>query len=168
MKPKFAGYEHSRIVFPAVATFLLFVLAVFWVVLPIFEDSLFDRKRELIRQLTTTAWTTLAHYHRLEENGVISRSQAQTDAMSQVRDMRYGSDGKDYFWINDMSPTLIMHPYRSDLVGQDLSHYADAHGKLLFMDFVKTVEDSGEGFVDYMWQWQDDTTRVVSSCHCHM
>lgn len=137
------------------------MLTVFWIAIPIFEDSLFDRKREMIHQLANTGWSTLTHYEKLEREGVLTRDQAQSEAISQLMDMRYGAEGKDYFWINDQTPRLVMHPYRQDLVGRDLSNFADAHGKLLFMDFVRTVDERGEGYVDYMWQWKDDSTRVV-------
>ena len=30
------------------------------------------------------------------------------------------------------------------------------------MEFVKTVRKQGAGFVDYMWQWQDDETLIGS------
>jgi PAS domain S-box-containing protein len=68
---------------------------------------------------------------------------------------------KDYFWINDMSPRMIVHPYRPDLEGRDLSTMTDPHGTPLFLEFVKTVREQGEGYVEYMWQWQDDPSRVV-------
>jgi signal transduction histidine kinase len=67
---------------------------------------------------------------------------------------------KDYFWINDMFPRIIMHPYRPDLEGNDISHYADPNGKLLFVEFVETVKSQGEGYVDYKWQWKDDPAEL--------
>jgi PAS domain S-box-containing protein len=56
---------------------------------------------------------------------------------------------------------MIMHPYRPELVGSDLNDYQDPDGKLLFVESVKTVSEQGEGFIDYMWQWKDDSTRIV-------
>ncbi len=56
---------------------------------------------------------------------------------------------------------MIMHPYRPDLEGQDLSEYRDPNGKYLFAEMVTVVEEQGGGFVDYMWQWKDDPSNVV-------
>jgi signal transduction histidine kinase len=147
-------------VIPAGITFVLFVAVLFLVVLPFIESSLLDRKRDMIKQLTTTAWSTLAHYERLERDGILSREEAQRAALDQLRDVRYGSYGKDYFWINDWRPSLVMHPYRPDLLGRDMSNFPDVNGKMFFLDFLDTVKAHGEGYVDYMWQWPDDSTRI--------
>ncbi|MFC1671334.1 DUF294 nucleotidyltransferase-like domain-containing protein, partial [Spirochaetota bacterium] len=34
-------------------------------------------------------------------------------------------------------------------------------GKRLFVDSVKTIENKGEGYISYMWQWKDDPSRIV-------
>ena len=75
--------------------------------------------------------------------------------------MRYGPESKDYFWINDMQPRLIMHPYRTDLEGKDIAGFTDPSGKHLFVEVVRTVKNSGAGYVDYQWQWKDDPDRIV-------
>ena len=54
-----------------------------------------------------------------------------------------------------------MHPYRKDLNNADLSNYKDPTGKKLFVEFIKVVESNGEDYVDYMWQWKDDSTKIV-------
>ena len=54
-----------------------------------------------------------------------------------------------------------MHPFRSDLEGQDVTGFTDPNGKHLFVEFVKLVGARGGGYVDYMWQWKDDPTRIV-------
>ena len=44
-----------------------------------------------------------------------------------------------------------MHPVKPELDGKDVSSVADPTGKLLFVEFVKTVEAQEHGFVDYLW-----------------
>lgn len=68
-----------------------------------------------------------------------------------VETLRYGPENKDYFWINDLLPRMVMHPYKPELNGQDLTDYVDPNGKHLFVEFVKTCQKSGHGFVDYFW-----------------
>jgi len=60
-----------------------------------------------------------------------------------------------------MHPNMIVHPYRKDLNNADLSNYKDPTGKKLFVEFIKVVESNDEDYVDYMWQWKDDSTRIV-------
>ncbi len=68
---------------------------------------------------------------------------------------------KDYFWINDMHPRMVIHPYRTDLNGQDLSDYTDPEGKRVFVDFVDLVKRQGAGYMQYMWQWKDNKGRIL-------
>ncbi|MBU4567245.1 MAG: cache domain-containing protein [Desulfarculus sp.] len=150
-----------RLVLPSVLTLLLFSAALFAVILPSVETAFMDRKREMIRELTQSAWDVLAYYHAQEAKGLITREQAQQKAKQQLRAMRYGSEGKDYFWVNDLEPRMVMHPYRPDLEGKNVADFRDPHGKRLFSEVVKVVKATGQGYVDYMWQWKDDPAHVV-------
>ena len=82
--------------------------------------------------------------------------QAQEEAKDVVRQLRYGPENKDYFWINDMHPTGIMHPYLPELEGRDLTQYVDHYGNHPFVDFAEMVRRNGAGFVEYSWQWKDN------------
>jgi len=77
--------------------------------------------------------------------------QQKEDMAQFIGAIRYGAENKDYFWINDMHPTMIMHPFKPQLDGKDLSAIKDPNGKKLFVEFVKVCGDKGEGFVDYYW-----------------
>ncbi len=151
-----------RIILPVMLTVVLFIGTIFLLILPILEARMLDDRRVLLRELNQTAWSLLAAYQAKEEAGEISRRDAQTLAIKTLRALRYGPESKDYFWINDLQPILIMHPYRPDLEGQDVSDFTDPNGKRLFAEVVKTVRQSAAGFVDYQWQWKDDPQRIVS------
>ena len=150
-----------RIFLPVVMTVLLFVLTIFQLILPMMQERLMDGKREVIRELVVSAWSSLDGYARQEHQGILSRSEAQQLAKRHIRGLRYGPDRKDYFWINDMHPRMIMHPYRPDLEGQDIATFEDPAGKRLFVACVEMVRRNGAGFVDYQWQWLDDPSRIV-------
>ncbi len=155
------GMVPVRIILPVILTVVLFALTLFFLMLPRFEAGLMERKREMIRELTETAWRTLAFYRDREVRGELSGQEARRLAREHLRSLRYGPEKKDYYWINDMHPRLVMHPYRPELEGRDISGFADPNGKHLFMAFVETVRKGGEGFVDYQWQWKDDPGRIV-------
>lgn len=150
-----------RILLPVLLTVVLFVGTIFLLILPILQDRMMNDKREMIRELTETAWSVLDGYRKQEINGQMSPAAARGRAVEELRRLRYGPESKDYFWINDMHPYLIMHPYRPDLEGKDISGFSDPSGKKLFVEFVKTVKSGGAGYVDYQWQWKDDPLRIV-------
>jgi PAS domain S-box-containing protein len=149
-----------RIFLPTFIVIGLFLGAFWGIILPSFENTLLERKREMIRELTNSAWSILASYHRDEENGLLTRAEAQRLAVTRVEALRYGADGKDYFWIQDATPRMIMHPYRTDLNGQDLSNFTDSNGLRVFVEFADLVKRQQEGYVAYVWQWKDDPLRL--------
>ena len=117
-----------RIVIPTLAAMLLFLAAFWGLILPSFEQTLMERKRETIRELTNSAWSILAAYQRDEQSGRLTRDEAQRAAASLIEQLRYGPQGKDYFWIQDQEPRMVMHPYRTDLDGQQLDGFTDPRG----------------------------------------
>jgi PAS domain S-box-containing protein len=151
----------AKILLPTFLAIGLFVASFFLIIIPRFEETILDRKREMIKELTNSAWSIFDECYRMEANKSLPQEQAQQLAIEQVRNLRYGEERKDYFWITDMYPTMIMHPYRKDLDRHDLTNFKDSHGKKLFVEIVKVIKLKGEGFVDYQWQWKDDSTRIV-------
>ncbi|HQK22151.1 MAG TPA: DUF294 nucleotidyltransferase-like domain-containing protein [Candidatus Latescibacteria bacterium] len=149
-----------HIAMPAFLAVTLFVVALFAFLLPYFERTLIDRKRENIRELTQTAWSVLDEAEREVSAGNLTREQAQTLAIKRVEAMRYGPEGKDYFWLQDLTPRIIMHPYRRDLNGHDVSQFRDPNGIRIFVEFADLVRKQGEGYVSYVWQWKDDPERM--------
>lgn len=150
-----------NVIFPAFLSLIIFIMVFFLVIVPYYELSLMNRKKEMIRELTNSAWSILYNFHEEEKEGIISQEQAKKLSIDAIGNLRYGEEFKDYFWITDMHPLMITHPYRPDLNGQNLIDYKDPHGKKVFVECVEVVKKSNEGFVHYMWQWKDDKTRIV-------
>ncbi len=149
-----------RIFLPTLIAMGLFLAVIWGIILPAFEQSLLERKRELIRELTNSAWSILASYERDEQSGALTREQAQSLAVTRIAALRYGPEGKDYFWIQDLQPRMVMHPYRPDLNGQDVSNFTDPRGVPIFVEFASLVQREGQGYIDYVWQWKDDPERL--------
>ncbi len=151
-----------KILMPVMLSMFLFIGTFFGYILPKVEEHLMDRKREMIHALSESAMSSIQYYAELAKEGSISVEEAKRQAASHLRSLRYGPDNKDYFWINDTQPRMIMHPYRPDLEGRDVGETEDPAGKKLFQAFLETVKESGGGYVDYHWQWQDDPSRIFS------
>ena len=155
-----------RIALPALLAVVLFAVATFVVLIPATERSIMERKREMIHELTTSAWNILASFEQEVQEGRLSREQAKLEAIRQFRNLHYGPGLKDYFWVNDLEPRMVVHPYRHDLEGKNLADIQDPTGKRLFVEFVDLARRQGEGFVEYRWQWMDDPTRIVPKLSC--
>lgn len=156
-----AGF-YWRIVWPTTIAAILFASSAFTIIVPIFRDSMMKQKKEMIKELTSTASSVIEFYIQQEQSGQMSRQQAQQQASREVSELRYGVDRKDYFWITDMHPRMIMHPYRPELEGGDLTNHtdsADKSGKKLFVELVGLVKENEEGYLEYQWQWMDDPSR---------
>lgn len=151
-----------RTLLPTIGILVLLGGLILYVLIPAFETSLIDAKKMMIQELTNSVWSLLSDYEHRVDLGELTREEAQLRAISRIRELRYGPDNKDYFWINDLKPTLVVHPYRPDLVGEDLSDFQDQNGKYLFLEFVNAVtEDKDRAFIDYVWQWQDEEERIA-------
>jgi methyl-accepting chemotaxis protein len=101
------------------------------------------------RHAVETAQAVVAHYHDEEEKGHLSRADAQKAALATLAALRYGD--KDYFWVNDMHPTMLMHPIKPELNGTDLTNNKDADGNAMFLTMAELVRKQGSGFLQYNW-----------------
>ncbi|MEI6560258.1 MAG: bacteriohemerythrin [Rhodospirillaceae bacterium] len=134
--------------------FLIVVAAVFGLITvsaaglnTLYENLLQDRQ-DKTQQLVTVAHGLIAHYEALARAGTLPTAEAQKAALAALESLRYGSG--DYFWVNDMTPTMVSHPNRT-LIGKPMSDFKDPTGKKLFMEFLAVVKASGAGFVPYLW-----------------
>ncbi|MDX9974860.1 MAG: cache domain-containing protein, partial [FCB group bacterium] len=150
-----------RIVLPTFLAIALFVFAIYWIIIPAFEARLLDRKREMIRELTNLACGILSESDREVRAGRLSLAQAQDMAARRIGALRYGKEGKDYFWLMDTHPRMVSHPYVPELDGQDLTDFKDQRGVRIFVEFVNVLKTSEDGYVEYVWQWKDDPGRLA-------
>ena len=138
----------TRILSLGVAITLCFILLFGWLY-PKVKTNMYAAKYLKTRHLVEAAWNVIDYYAGLAKAGTLPEAQAKQAAMNVIKNMRY--DGKEYFWINDTRPYMIMHPIKPKLDGRDLSGFKDPNGKYLFVEMVKAVKNGGAGFVDYYW-----------------
>ncbi|WP_404862761.1 methyl-accepting chemotaxis protein [Georhizobium sp. MAB10] len=104
-----------------------------------------EERTAMLEAMTESATTMLAHYHALEQQGVLSRAEAQAQAAAAIGSARYLNG--EYFFGFDMEHRIVMHPTRA--VGQDMTDYQDASGSYLYRDFVRLAQTEGQGIVEY-------------------
>jgi len=81
----------------------------------------------------------------------------QEEALNTISDMRFGEHG--YFWINDTSGKMIMHPMKPQLIGQNLLNLQDPDGVYVFREIIKIAQNNEKGILNY--QWSTGTTGEV-------
>jgi methyl-accepting chemotaxis protein len=106
-------------------------------------------RRAATQAVVETALGVVEHYGALAASGELTDDEAKALAAEAVAGLRY--QGEEYFWINDMTPVMVVHPIKPELDGTDLSQITDANGTALFVEFVDVVTADGAGFVDYLW-----------------
>ena len=161
---KFFDSFASRIVLPTLLAIALFIGYIFFYVVPLFENNMLTQKKAMVKELTATAASVITHYYELEKQGRLSREEAVQSTIDTIKTMRYDSEDKNYFFIIDMTPKMILHPYRPELTGMDLSDYTDEEnksGKKLFVESVRIVESQGEGYLRYHWQFKDNPNKTA-------
>jgi methyl-accepting chemotaxis protein len=113
------------------------------------RDLLFEERKIATRNVVETVYGIIEHHAKRAAEGKIDPEQARTEAIAEIRTLRYS--GQEYFWINDMRPFMVMHPFKPELNGKDLSDFKDPDGTRLFVDFVNAVKQNGAGYVFYRW-----------------
>lgn len=139
---------------------ILFVLLMLIYVLPAFRSGIYAEKELMTREMVNVSLGILESYHNMEISGFLSTQEAQEQAKEAIKAMTFGEGGRDYYWINDFQPRMVMHPFRPDLDGEDLSGFKDPDGVFLFNEFVRVCARDGAGFVPYRWQYYADTARI--------
>jgi methyl-accepting chemotaxis protein len=127
------------------------------------HNSMIMERKAKLNALDESVIAMLQHFHDLETSGTLTREEAQLRAIEAVRPMRYEDDG--YFWINDMSNIMVMHPIKPALEGTDLAGLKDPTGKFFFQEFIKVVKADGEGYVDYYWPKPGAEEPVLKYSH---
>ncbi len=121
-----------------------------------YQQSLKDRQ-ERVQQEVEGATGVLAWAYQLETSGQAPREQAQQMAKAAIGQMRY--DKKEYFWINDMTGTMLQHP-KAELIGKGGDAVRDPNGFLILDEGVKIVRKDGAGFMSYFWPKPGKTVPV--------
>ncbi|MBN2808791.1 MAG: cache domain-containing protein [Deltaproteobacteria bacterium] len=157
---QFSFLNFSKNVCPSLLAIALLVATFFWVLLPDIHDIIFNQKKASTAILVQTAKRTLDFYEQEVKSGKITLPEAQKAAISHFRTIRY--DNENYFWINDLEPRMLMHPYRADLEGQNISTFEDSNGTFPFLEMVNIAKKQGAGFIPYLWQWRDNPGRIMA------
>lgn len=139
----------NRLRLIALVIILLFASFILAYLLPRQGSQIEAQVETKLENLVQTQLGTLEYYYKAYEEGLMSEEDAQAQALRTLETVRYNES--DYFWVNDASAMVIMHPTNPGLNGTDQSTLADANGVKIFSEFARIGADGGSGFVRYEW-----------------
>jgi len=128
---------------------LSFSSLVAFYIIPVITNTLETDAKVKLQNLTEISYKILEFYYEQSQKGILTESQAKDLAKQEIRTLRYGGD--EYYWINDYTPNMIMHPMKPELDGKNISDIKDPDGVAIFMEFAKVAKTEKEGLVKYQW-----------------
>lgn len=142
--------QKTALLFSALIIGIVVVIAP---VLAEYRKSMMEERQAKLQTMVAYVYDIVVKYYEKVEKTGMPRTEAQKYAFEAIKLLPYDNNG--YCWINDMNGVMVMHPIKPELVGQNLLEYKDPNGKQLFKEFIRTVNEHKEGFVDYMWPKPD-------------
>ena len=85
--------------------------------------------------------------------GLDEKKQISTDY---IRRIRWGPEIKNYFWINGLDGKMILEPLYPHTEGKNCIIFKDLNKKEIFVEFIRTSREKGQGFVDHHGLGYDD------------
>lgn len=139
-----------------VAVFLALIMGY---ILPKTEQNMMQVKELQVKEEINLVFNILEFFQSMEKSGIYNRTEAQGHAQAVIRELQYGNENENYFWITDTLPMVMLHPEKQELTGSIVNDYTDAAGNTPFADSVTICEEQGEGFISFVWPYKGDTNR---------
>ena len=108
-----------------------------------------NTREQSLRVQVELTFGQLSHYHALAQSGKLTEEYAKESALLALEQMR-AQDETFYYNVYSHDYRLLMHPFRHDLVGEDVKDYRTPEGVALYQDQVDAAL-AGGGFVSYHW-----------------
>jgi len=147
----------KKLMLQVAITLICFSAILAWTFLQ-YRERVYTEKITAMKNVVSVVNSLLAQYDDKVKKGELKLAEAQKLAARDVQALRYAGD--EYFWINDLSPKMVMHPLNPDLNGKDLSENKDPNGKRIFVEFAKVGREKGEGAVEYQWPKAGETKPI--------
>jgi methyl-accepting chemotaxis protein len=113
------------------------------------KTGLYAAKVYQIRTAVENTSGILKRLQLLEQQGVLTRDEAQSEAREMIRGLRYNET--EYFFIQGLDQHMLLHPTNPGLEGQDVSAMTDANGLAINVEMLKVAKRDGKGIVHYSW-----------------
>ncbi|WP_299477440.1 cache domain-containing protein [uncultured Roseibium sp.] len=130
-----------------IATILAVTAAICVISLNSLYSAMFDERMAKIEEMSNGAVAIAAHYQSLEENGTLTRDEAQAAAKAAIGAIRY--EGDNYVYVYDYKGTNLVHP-KTALNGTNMIGFTDKTGVKIVQELIKKAQDGGDVLL-YYW-----------------
>ena len=151
----------SRIIALNAFLMALFAIFLYGILIPRFEQSLVDKKRETVKEAVRIGISLIKSIDKKSKQGEISIDEAKEQAADLIRHIRYEDKDLNYLFVSDMNGIIYVHPYSPKLEGKDATGLQDPNGRFFIKEMIDLAKIQNSGFVDYSWKYFDDESHVV-------
>ncbi|WP_425219574.1 methyl-accepting chemotaxis protein [Ralstonia solanacearum] len=121
-----------------------------------------ERKNTLV-SVTSMALNLAKQYDDLVRGGVLTKEEAQKQALERFGALRYDKDG--YFTITRSDNVVVMHPIKPEFIGKDQSGFKDAQGNSVYVNLTSAARQPNGGFTSYVWPHVGGTELVPKTAY---
>ncbi|HWW71116.1 MAG TPA: methyl-accepting chemotaxis protein, partial [Duganella sp.] len=113
------------------------------------RDLRIEERSNELRHIDDAGLSIVKQFGDKAAAGTMTKEEAQKQAMSVIRGLRYGKDG--YITITTGTVSL-MNPFKTENDGKDMADFKDPNGTYLYRDIQAAgASPDGAGFVRYWW-----------------
>jgi methyl-accepting chemotaxis protein len=112
-----------------------------------------EEKKLKTKSIVEATYGIIEHFHKLSVDGKMSEKEAKAAVIAIINGLRY--EKKEYFFLSDLEPILLVHPLRPGSVGKNASDIKDSDGNSIFVQFAAIAKKQGEGFMNYSQKLPD-------------
>ncbi len=138
----------TRIILLGLAIIVCYSAAFAWYVKEI-RSVMYHAKQVQTQHVVEAASGAIDYYIQQAKANALPLAEAQAKAKEAVKVLRYDKEG--YFWINDLTPRMVMHPLKPEMDGTDISQSTDPNGKKFFAEMADVCRKDGAGVVEYVF-----------------
>ena len=109
--------------------------------------------QQTLQKVMDLVFVFLESIEKRKDLGLEEKKQISTDY---IRRIRWGHEIKNYFWINVLDGTMILEPLYPHTEGNNCIIFKDLNNKEIFVEFIRTSREKGQGFVDHHGLGYDD------------
>lgn len=115
--------------------------------IPEVKEELYKEKEGKIKNVVETVYGVIQALDEKVKSGKITLDSAKQIAIHQVSITRY--DEKEYIFICDMEPKIVINPLRKNMTGKNVADLKDADGLKIYLEFTRIAREKGEGSLQY-------------------
>lgn len=117
-------------------------------------------KTEIKSQVQSTISIIQSEYDKFQA-GEKTEEQAQEDAKSVIRNMRYRDDQSGYFWIDGIDYVLVMHSVLTEQEGNNRYDLTDQNGVKITQEVVNVCKSADKGGYNQFYFTKSDGVTVA-------